>query len=150
MKKNTHTKAFFVWLAYGLMLAQPAFAVGLSGNNLVMQSQEDEMTMPPDAAISPPDKVILQHYLRTNFRPRCPSSIVKKTNGCMPTGIVRKYNIGQPLPGSVNFAELPDAVQKQLHPAHGYRYVRVGKDVLLMVETTKKVVDTVTLISALQ
>ncbi|MBI1216042.1 MAG: hypothetical protein GC185_09525 [Alphaproteobacteria bacterium] len=95
------------------------------------------------------DRNVIRTYLRDNYRAKCPPGLARKHNGCLPPGIAKKYGIGRPLPEGVEYRELPGDLLRELHHApHGYRYVRVDKDVLLISEATKKVVDAVTLLSA--
>lgn len=57
--------------------------------------------------------------------------------------------IGQRLPGDVVFVPVPDDLLLRLRPVPaGYQYVQVDKDILLIGEASKKVIDAVTLISA--
>jgi hypothetical protein len=100
------------------------------------------------ALISGSDRDILRSYLRNNYRSNCPPGLAKKNNGCLPPGIAKKYTIGKPL--GVGFSSLPGNLLGRLHPPHGYRFVRVDQDILLMAEATKKVVDAVTLLSAVR
>jgi hypothetical protein len=78
----------------------------------------------------------------------CPPGLAKKNAACLPPGITRKYALGEPLPPGLA-RPIPADLAARLHaPAHGYHYVQVDKDILLIAEATKKVVDVVTLISA--
>ncbi|MEP6790484.1 MAG: RcnB family protein [Ramlibacter sp.] len=82
-----------------------------------------------------------QHY--GNGR-NCPPGLAKKNNGCMPPGQVRHWVAGQPLPRTVTYYTVPQPVIVQLPPApYGYRYVRVGNDILLMSAQTSLIVDVI-------
>lgn len=97
------------------------------------------------------DRDIIRNYLSEDYRPaHCPPGLAKKHNGCLPPGIAKKYQLGRPIPDTVEFQSLPANIVVQLHPVPGYRYVKVDQDVLLISEATKKVVDAVTLLSAVQ
>jgi Ni/Co efflux regulator RcnB len=81
-----------------------------------------------------------QHY--GNGR-RCPPGLVKRDNGCRPPGQVR-YVVGQPLPRTVTVYTVPQPVVVQMPIAPpGYRYVRVGNDILLVSPQTQLVVDVI-------
>ncbi len=95
------------------------------------------------------DRDIIIGHLREDHRRHCPPGLAKKHNGCLPPGLAKKYEIGHPLPDGIAFFPLPDDLLVLLKPApHGYQYVQVDKDILLIGEATKKVIDAVTLLSA--
>jgi Ni/Co efflux regulator RcnB len=80
-----------------------------------------------------------QHY---GHGKGCPPGLAKKNNGCMPPGQAKKWAVGQPLPRDVRIYEVPRPVIVQLPPApYGYRYVRVGNDIVLLSPQTSLVVD---------
>jgi hypothetical protein len=101
-------------------------------------------------AISLADQLLIRNYLQANYRPKCPPGLAKKGNGCLPPGIAKKYAMGKPLPPGIAYKRLPGDLLSQLTPIAGYQYVMVDKDVLLIGEATKKVIDAVTLLSAVQ
>jgi Ni/Co efflux regulator RcnB len=73
---------------------------------------------------------------------KCPPGLAKKHNGCMPPGQARKWAVGQPLPRDVVEYEVPRPVLVQLPPAPvGYRYERVGGDIVLVRVNGRVVVD---------
>ncbi|WP_435640526.1 hypothetical protein [Micavibrio aeruginosavorus] len=95
------------------------------------------------------DRHTLNDYLNRNYRKDCPPGLAKKNNGCLPPGIAKKYRIGYPLPDDVRFMPLPRDLRDLLSPPpRGYQYVQVDKDILLIGEASKKVIDAVTLLSA--
>ena len=74
---------------------------------------------------------------------RCPPGLARKNNGCLPPGQVR-YVVGQPLPRTVTVYQVPQPVIVQLPIAPpGYRYVRVGNDILLVSPQSQLVVDAI-------
>jgi Ni/Co efflux regulator RcnB len=74
---------------------------------------------------------------------RCPPGLAKKHNGCVPPGQVR-YVVGQPLPRTVTVYSVPQPVIVQLPMTPpGYRYVRVGNDILLVSPQSQLVVDVI-------
>jgi len=96
------------------------------------------------------DRAVIREYLSDDYRRNCPPGLAKKNNGCLPPGQAKKYRVGYPLPGGVVILPVPGDLLAQLSPAPtGYRYVRVDRDILLIGEATKKVIDAVTLISAM-
>jgi hypothetical protein len=96
------------------------------------------------------DRGIIFNYLESHRYPHhCPPGLAKKRNGCLPPGIAKKYAIGQSLPPGIGH-KVPHGLLTQLHPIAGYQYIQVDQDILLISEATKKVVDAVTLLSAVQ
>lgn len=75
---------------------------------------------------------------------RCPPGLAKKNNGCLPPGQAKKYAVGQPLARTVYWYPVPQPVIHVLPqvPA-GYRYVRVGNDILLLSPQSAIVVDVI-------
>ena len=60
----------------------------------------------------------------------------------MPPGQVRNWAVGQPLPVGVPIYAVPQPVLVQLPPVpYGYRYGRVGGDVVLVYQKNNLVVD---------
>ena len=75
---------------------------------------------------------------------RCPPGLAKRNNGCMPPGQVT-YVVGQPLPRNVPVYQVPQPVIVQLPVAPpGYRYVRIGNDLVLVSPQSQVVVDVIT------
>jgi Ni/Co efflux regulator RcnB len=73
---------------------------------------------------------------------KCPPGLAKKHNGCMPPGQERHLAVGQPLPTGVTLYPVPQPVVVQLPPApYGYRYARVGNDIVLVRIDTRLIVD---------
>lgn len=94
------------------------------------------------------DRDVIAKFLDNDHRRNCPPGLAKKHNGCLPPGIAKKYAIGQRLPDDVAWNPISDELRKLLKPAPGYEYVQVDKDILLIGEASKKVIDAVTLMSA--
>ncbi|MDP3856376.1 MAG: RcnB family protein [Stagnimonas sp.] len=73
---------------------------------------------------------------------RCPPGLAKKNNGCMPPGQARKWQVGQPIPAGVAVYSVPQPVIVHLPPApYGYRYARVGGDIVLVQVQGNIIVD---------
>jgi Ni/Co efflux regulator RcnB len=72
----------------------------------------------------------------------CPPGLAKKHNGCLPPGQARKWEVGHPLPRDVVVYTVPQPVLTYLPPAPvGYRYQRVGGDLVLVHISDRVVVD---------
>jgi Ni/Co efflux regulator RcnB len=73
---------------------------------------------------------------------RCPPGLAKKNNGCMPPGQARKWAVGQPIPRGVAVYPVPQPVIVQLPPPpYGYRYARIGNDIVLVQSQNNLIVD---------
>lgn len=108
-------------------------------------SDDDKVTI----RIGGSEREIIAGYLRDDRRRHCPPGLAKKNKDCLPPGIAKKYAIGSVLPPDVVALPLPDGLLDLLGPTpRGYEYVQVDKDVLLIGEASKKVIDAVTLLSA--
>jgi Ni/Co efflux regulator RcnB len=80
-----------------------------------------------------------EHYARAG---KCPPGLAKKHNGCMPPGQARKWTVGEPLPRNVVYYSVPQPVLVQMPPApYGYRYTRVGPDIVLVRINGNVVID---------
>lgn len=90
-------------------------------------------------------RVLVNDYYTEQFRSgRCPPGLAKKNNGCLPPGQAKKWQVGQPLQRNVTYYSVPQPLITQLGPAPaGYRYVRVGNDVLLMSTTNRTILDAI-------
>jgi len=77
-------------------------------------------------------------------RGSCPPGLAKKNNGCMPPGQARKWRRGYPLgPDVVYYSLDPVLVTRLGPPPHGYRYVRVASDILMIAIGTGIVADAI-------
>lgn len=90
-------------------------------------------------------RTAVRNYYSEQYRAgRCPPGLAKKNNGCMPPGQARKWAVGQPLPRNVVYHNLPQSMAARLGtPPAGYRYVRVGSDILLVAVSNRMVVDAI-------
>lgn len=84
--------------------------------------------------INDPQRVVIRNYYDNEYRTgHCPPGLVKKDNKCLPPGQAKKWAIGRPLPRDVIFYDLPTTVVTAIgQPPPGYRFVRVGPDILLI------------------
>jgi Ni/Co efflux regulator RcnB len=72
----------------------------------------------------------------------CPPGLAKKNNGCLPPGQARKWDVGQPIPRGVTVYPVPQPVVMHLPPPpYGYRYARIGNDVVLVQQQNNIIVD---------
>lgn len=95
------------------------------------------------------DRNIIKNYMRAELQTHCPPGLAKKDPPCIPPGQAKKYRVGYPLTDDIVFYPLERSLLRRLDPLpRGYSYVRVDKDVLLIAEASKKVIDAVTLLSA--
>lgn len=96
------------------------------------------------------DRSRLRNYIYEDYHSHCPPGLAKKHNGCLPPGQAKKrYVVGRALPSYVVYEPVPEYVLYDLEPVPvGYQYVRVDRDVLLINMASKKVIDAVTLLSA--
>jgi len=73
---------------------------------------------------------------------RCPPGLAKKNNGCMPPGQAKKWAVGQPIPQGVAVYPVPQPVVVHLPPPpYGYRYARIGNDIVLVQSQNNLIVD---------
>lgn len=92
------------------------------------------------------ERDLIRSFLKTNYGKHCPPGLAKKNNGCLPPGQAKKYRIGGVLG---EYSYLPEALAMRLGPPpRGTFYAMVDKDVVLAVEGTKRILDAVTLLSA--
>jgi len=105
--------------------------------------QKDERDFKERRYFDDRHQAVIHDYYVEQFRTgRCPPGLAKKHNGCVPPGLAKKWQIGRPLPRSVIYYDLPPAIVMQLgQPLPGYRYARVGSDVLLITIGSGLVVD---------
>lgn len=89
-------------------------------------------------------RVFVRDYYTQTYGPgkSCPPGLAKKNNGCMPPGQARQWQVGQPIPRGVTLYAVPQPVIRQLPPApYGYRYARIGGDIVLVQQQNNLIVD---------
>ena len=89
-------------------------------------------------------RTTVREYYTTNYggAKRCPPGLAKKNNGCLPPGQARNWVIGQPVPRGVTVYTVAPPVIRMLPPApYGYRYARLGGDVVLVQQQNNIIVD---------
>ena len=79
------------------------------------------------------DRMAIREYYDHPPHGHCPPGLAKKGNGCMPPGHAKKWVMHRPLPPDVIYYSLPQTVLIRLQPPpQGYKYVRVGGDILMI------------------
>jgi hypothetical protein len=92
--------------------------------------------------------VVIRDKLMPYYQKHCPPGLAKKHNGCLPPGQAKKYRIGDIYHG--HYWDVPGDVLVLLPAApHGSRYIWADRDVLLISEATKKILDATVILSAM-
>lgn len=89
-------------------------------------------------------RIYVREYYTSNYggSKRCPPGLAKKNNGCLPPGQVRNWAVGQPVPRNVTVYSVAPPVIRMLPPApYGYRYARIGGDIVLVQQQNNIIVD---------
>lgn len=97
-------------------------------------------------AFLPQDRMVITRY----YGPPVPRYPRHFRIGRGPVRATNFYVIGQPLPRHIRCAPLPLGLRQYLRPApRGYEYVQVDRDILLISQATRHVIDAVVLASAI-
>ena len=89
-------------------------------------------------------RTFARQYYTTTYQDgkRCPPGLAKKNNGCLPPGQARNWAVGQRVPTNVTVYSVAQPVIRMLPPAPvGYRYARIGNDVVLVQQQNNVIVD---------
>ena len=89
-------------------------------------------------------RILVREYYTTRYsnNKRCPPGLAKKNNGCLPPGQVQDLIVGQPVPKNVTVYQVAQPVIRKLPPAPvGYRYERIGGDIVLVQQENNIIVD---------
>lgn len=98
----------------------------------------------PGTYFNDQQRVVVREYYVQNYSngKKCPPGLAKKNNGCMPPGQAQNWVVGQPVPRGVILYAVPQPVIVQLPPApYGYRYARIGGDIVLVQQQNNLIVD---------
>ncbi|MEO8858745.1 MAG: DUF1236 domain-containing protein [Burkholderiaceae bacterium] len=98
----------------------------------------------PGTYFNDQQRTVVREYYVQNYSngKKCPPGLAKKNNGCMPPGQVRNWAVGEPVPRGVTIYAVPQPVIVQLPPApYGYRYARIGGDIVLVQQQNNLIVD---------
>lgn len=83
-------------------------------------------------------------YSEPEHQGYCAVAMKTLRSDCVAAGQAKPWQLGQPLPASVAVYRLPRPLEIQLGPPPtGYRYRRVGADIVLLQPHTAKVVDAI-------
>ena len=91
-------------------------------------------------------RTLVRQYYTTTYSnsKRCPPGLAKKNNGCLPPGQVQDLIVGQPVPRNVTVYQVAQPVIRKLPPAPvGYRYERIGGDIVLVQQENNIIVDVI-------
>lgn len=108
------------------------------------RGQRQVQDVPVGGYFNDRNRVAVRRYFADQYGhgKRCPPGLAKKHNGCMPPGQERKLAVGERVPGGVTLYPVPQAVIVQLPPPpYGYRYARIGNDIVLVRNDTQLIVD---------
>lgn len=162
--KNSHRSTRLLAIAAAAaLLAAPAFADrgGEHGHGHGHGKQEQAerhgeghghrqarpvQDVPAGAYFDDRHRVAVREYYQREYghAKRCPPGLAKKNNGCLPPGQARHLAVGQPVPAGVTLYPVPQPVMVQLPPPpYGYRYARVGGDIVLVRNQNRIVVDVI-------
>jgi hypothetical protein len=76
---------------------------------------------------------IHNYYNEIAQRGSCPAGLTRHPDGCLSQNPAKEWVIGRQLPYEAVFHDLPAELTRHIAPAPaGYRYVRIGSDVLLI------------------
>jgi len=88
----------------------------------------------PDGSISQQDAMAIQDYYRAlAVSNRCAAGTIPAGAGCMAAVPPNRWVAGQPMSHEFWPEPLPRELAMRLNPFSGFHYVRVGADVLLVV-----------------
>jgi Ni/Co efflux regulator RcnB len=146
MKKSTILAAAIA----AAMLGAPAFAKdhgkgkGHDKQDEKAEHREEAREVRQGAYFDAHHREQVRHYYVEHYggRKGCPPGLAKKNNGCMPPGQARKWAVGEPVPRNVVVYDVPRPVLTYLPPVPvGYRYERVGGDLVMIRVSDRVVVD---------
>ena len=147
------------FLCAALIAGAPAFAKnsksaghGKSEAHVVWDSGKEEPSSHGKVKvfIGDKDKVVLSDYVKRHYAAHCPPGLAKKNPPCIPPGQAKKYATGAILPRDA-FVPVPDDVVVRLTPPPPRgMYVRVDRNIYLIDQGTRKILDGVLLLSAVE
>lgn len=96
----------------------------------------------PGAVFTKEHRQFARQFFGQEYGGKCPPGLQRQGDRCAVTGPQRKYAIGTRLPGDAILDPVPQTLLARLPavPA-GYRYVRVGEDIVLLAPGPGIVVD---------
>lgn len=160
MKKPPSTSRLLALALASILTAAPAFAKGGDehgkGHGKDKHEQQEQKQQERHGADRRVEDVRVGGYFNDEHRnavrhyyseqygsgKACPPGLAKKHNGCMPPGQARKLAVGERVPTGVTLYPVPRPVIVQLPPPpYGYRYARVGNDIVLVRNNNQVIVD---------
>jgi hypothetical protein len=94
------------------------------------------------------DEVVLTDYVKRHYQANCPPGLAKKNPPCIPPGQAKKLATGTVLKKG-SYESLPVTVVERLTPPPpNGMYVRVDRNVYLIDRGTRKILDGIMLLSA--
>ncbi len=93
------------------------------------------------------DHDILRGWVVGEYKKHCPPGLAKKDPPCIPPGQAKKFAAGAVLPEDGWTFVPDDIVGLLIPPPQGARYVRMDKNVYLVTEGTRKVIEAIELFS---
>ena len=106
--------------------------------------QRQRLEIRPNSYFNDEQRTYARQYYSQNYGggKNCPPGLAKKHNGCMPPGQAKNWSVGQPVPRGVTVYSVAPPVIRQLPPApYGYRYARIGDDIVLVQQQNNLIVD---------
>ena len=109
------------------------------------KGSQNKHALAPKSHFEDRHSVLVRDYYDEEMRGgRCPPGLAKKQNGCMPPGQAKKWNVGQRLPAGVIYHTVPQPLVTQIGaPPQGYRYIRIGNDILMISSGTGVIIDAI-------
>ena len=166
MTHSSNTRHLIALAIASILLAGPAFAKGKGdddekgGNKHSQKSEKHEdkderkankkaekrerEDIKQGAYFNDQQRTFAREYYTTTYKDgkRCPPGLAKKNNGCLPPGQARNWTVGQPVPRNVTVYSVAQPVVRMLPTAPvGYRYARIGGDIVLVQQSNNVIVD---------
>ncbi len=142
-------KRFLIALFIAALAASPALAKNNKGNNGNGNGHNKEYSYEYGDGHKGHgnDRDILRGYVIGHYKKHCPPGLAKKNPPCIPPGQAKKFEVGSRLPEHGWNYVPEDIVGELAPPPRGARYVRMDKNVYLITEGTRKVVEAIELFS---
>jgi Ni/Co efflux regulator RcnB len=112
-----------------------------AGKKMAKRQREN---VQPGTYFNDTQRTYARQYYSQNYGggKNCPPGLARKHNGCMPPGQARNWSVGQPVPRGVTVYSVAPPVLRHLPPApYGYRYARIGGDIVLVQQQNNLIVD---------
>ena len=126
-------------------LADPPHGKGKKHGGHEREGGGTEASVNVSVTFTDQDRIVIRDYYGARMAAgHCPPGLAKKNNGCLPPGQAKKWARGRPLPGDLEYYDLPrDLLVRLPAPPANHRYVRVASDILLIAVGTSLVVDAI-------